>query len=75
MNRACETTFGHQGQLGSRFRNRGKTRGGRLVLAGLVPPPPYPPPQAGEGREGARRSVQVNGMAETGPAMTKEEPP
>src|SRR5258708_33818807 len=31
-------------------RNRSKTGG---VIAGRVPPPPHPPPLAGEGREGA----------------------
>ena len=38
------------------------------LVAGIhVLPPPYPPPQAGEGREGAARKMW---MAGTSPAMT-----
>src|SRR6266478_726780 len=56
-----------------------RATGAKLVAAdlsspGLSLPPPYPPPQAGEGRVGAGHSAPIIGMAGTRSAMTQVEP-
>src|SRR5260221_1354270 len=53
-----------------------RATGAKLVAAdlsspGLSLPPPYPPPQAGEGRVRARHSAPIIGMAGTSSALSR----